>query len=345
MTLNLDIRYKRQELFDLGIERFKPVRFGDEDILVYDNANLSLMLTDACNADCNFCIAHLRYAVDGHTYIKPSLRSFDDYKNTFETYWRNHIAGINPSVSITGGEPSIHKNIIPSIDMVSGVSSRKKTITTNGSGLLLNAAEVLNGLINNKFDYLNISRAHYIDEINNRLMVTPESLISESDLMAIIRQAKAGGIRVRLSCALLKEGIHTINDMKAYADWAIDLGCDNVIFRQLMDFDGSRVTPGRISTYCKTQQVDLMPLWEDMSKDKAFQLFHQVLGYYYYVELYKYRGIDLVTESADLRLIDQQLKYFTNKFNRQVAFELVYHPNGTLGYSWREFEGILLHGT
>lgn len=342
MNINRKLRYTRQADFNLSIDRFKPVRFQKGTVLVYDNANLSLMLSDKCNADCNFCIAHLRYLVDGHTYIKPKLNGLDSYLKTFEHYWHEVLADINPSVSITGGEPSIHRDIIPTISMLAKNRPRKKTITSNGTGILLEDAALMQSLINFELDYLNISHAHYDKQLNDQLMRMNSDFLSDEDLARIIQMAKKAGIRVRLSCALLKSGISNVEQMKSYADWAIELGCDNVIFRQLMQFDADSVAPGRIPEFCMTESVDLVPVWEAMDKDPAFELYHQVLGYYYYVEVYKYRGIDVVTESADLRLIDHQVESYTQKFGVPTIFELVYHPNGTLGGSWREFERILM---
>ena len=70
---------------------------------------------------------------------------------------------------------------------------------------------------------------------------------------------------------------------------------------------------------------------------EKFKPIAQVLGYYYYCEVYKYKDIDMVTESANLAAIDPQKAKAPN-----TVFEMVFHPNGNLNGSWIEDEDVLL---
>jgi hypothetical protein len=60
------------------------------------------------------------------------------------------------------------------------------------------------------------------------------------------------------------------------------------------------------------------------------------LGYYYYVEIYKYRGVTVASESANML---QQGKEVANHPDR--VYEMVFHPNGNLCASWVDKERIL----
>ena len=252
---------------------------------------------------------------------------------------------VNPSVSITGGEPTISKKLPAILKVLSAGDVRKRTITTNGSGLywkVENTSDtVLDRLYDYKLEHLNISRAHYDNKLNSELMVMKEHLMPNEKLEEIIKDAKAKGIKVRLSCALLKDGIANYDQIMRYIDWGLKLNVDNVIFRQLMQFEEHKVEPGRIPNFCIDQAVPLDGIWTNMDNDNRFKLYHQVLGYYYYVEVRKFENLNVVSETADLRMINSQLDVYTKKLGKPVAFEMVYHPNGNLCAGWNENEQVM----
>jgi molybdenum cofactor biosynthesis enzyme MoaA len=334
-------RYSRQANFDLPDSRFKPLTVDGEAWRVYDNANLSVHLGDACNADCQFCIAHLRYIDTGRTYHKPVLKR-DAYLERLRQLLTT-VAPVAPSVSITGGEPTIHPLLPDVLDVLREAGVRKRTMTTNGTGLLRPVTgpndTVLDRLAKYRLEHLNISRAHQDFARNAEIMRLKDGL-DDAALREVIAEARRQDIRVRLSCALLKEGVSTVDQMEEYLDWAAKIGCDNVIFRQLMAFDTGHTT-GHIPEYCSEQSVSLTEVWEELDKRPEFVLTHSVLGYYYYVEIRQRRGIDVASEMADLRLIDSQIDRFAIRFNTPLAFEMVIHPNGNLCASWFEDHRVM----
>ena len=87
----------------------------------------------------------------------------------------------------------------------------------------------------------------------------------------------------------------------------------------------------------KENKVYLNDIWKCIDKDNRFTPVKQLLGYYYYVEVYKYQGIDMVSESANLVKLYEQ-KQIAN----DVVFEMIFHPNGNLNGSWVDNEDILL---
>lgn len=338
--VDLNLRHEKQKSFDPSLDSFKNLSF-DENWLVYHNANLSIHVTDKCNADCGFCIAHLRYLNEGLAYAKPEIRDKDRYYERLDSVL-GLLKELNPSVSITGGEPTVNKKLPKILKILSSHNVRKRTITTNGTGLFYKDGDgktILECLSDYKLEHLNISRAHFDSDKNGEIMVmkgAPNGMIRE-----VIQEAKVKGIQTRLSCALLKNGISSFRDIMKYIDWGMEIGADNIIFRQLMQFDEKEVKAGRISEYCKQEEMDLLPVWEYFDARDDFDLYHQVLGYYYYVEVRKHRGINVVSESANLRIIKSQLEKFKDKFKQKTAFEMVYHPNGNLCAGWNEHQQIM----
>lgn len=343
---NKEMRYQRQELFDIGAKPLIPFSAEGKNYLVYNNVNLSVFVGDKCNGSCDFCVAQLRYFQDGVDYIKPAIKDDSDYFNRLR-YVLKTTKPLNPSISLTGGEPTISPRLPGIIQILKEYDVRKRTITTNGAGLMLNIKgsndTIMDRLIDYELAYLNMSRAHYDEEKNQRLMKLENPAFSNKQLEEVVAIANTNGIRPRLSCVLLDGEIDSIKEMKKYMDWAESIGVDNVVFRQLMKFDENTVKSGIIPEYCKLHAIDLIPIWEAIDSDKEFVFEAQVLGYYYYVEIYKYGGIDMVSEMADLKQIDKEKKRKIAKLGEiPTIYELVFHPNGNLCGSWREWKDVIL---
>ncbi|MBM3199529.1 radical SAM protein [Candidatus Woesearchaeota archaeon] len=342
---NLDMRYKRQEMFDITEKELMPFNANGKNYLAYGNVNLSVFVSDYCNASCNFCVAQLRYFHDGVDYIKPVITDEKEYYGKLKVML-DTVKPLDPSVSLTGGEPTLDPKLPMILNILDSYNVRKRTITTNGSGLLKKVKgsndTILDRLADYKLQHLNISRAHYDEKTNDRIMGLKNPPLSDSELEEIIRISNENNIRPRLSCILIKEGVNSVKEMVKYMDWAESIGIDNVVFRQLMKFDEKTVKPGRIPDFCKSQGVNLIPLWESLDKDERFSFTTQILGYYYYVEVFKYKNIDMVSEMADLTLIEKEKERSLKKTNGvPVIYELVFHPNGNLCGSWREWKEII----
>lgn len=175
------------------------------------------------------------------------------------------------------------------------------------------------------------------EEINKRIMQYENGYCSNDDIARIAIFAKANNLRPRMSCLLLKEGINDMNGIIRYLDYYNSLYIDNVIFRETMDYDEQAMKNHDKMAYLKKNKVYLNDIWKCIDKDNRFTPVKQLLGYYYYVEVYKYQGIDMVSESANLVKLYEQ-KQTAN----DVVFEMIFHPNGNLNGSWVDNEDILL---
>ena len=88
--------------------------------------------------------------------------------------------------------------------------------------------------------------------------------------------------------------------------------------------------------------------------DPRFRFQRQVLGYYYYVEVYRYehaRGpIDVVFEEADLAKIEAEKasrarsagSVAPDSDGDDIIHELIFHPDGALSSTWQPWDGVLL---
>jgi hypothetical protein len=140
-----------------------------------------------------------------------------------------------------------------------------------------------------------------------------------------------------MSCLLLKDGIHDLKGIVDYLEYYQSLGVDNVIFRETMDFDHNRMVNREKMQYLDQQKVRLNDIWREIDNDPRFKPVRQLLGYYYYVEVYRYQQVDMVSESANLVKLYEQKDAHTD-----TVFEMVFHPNGNLNGAWDDKEDILL---
>ena len=307
-------------------------------VTAYGNANLSIYSGQACNAKCPFCVEELRPASRGKSLACQKEVETDDrlYFEALEEVLRA-LKPLNPSVSITGGEPSLDPRLPRVLRILEAHRMRKRTITTNGSGLLdvREGKPVVDWLTSTGVRHLNLSRAHPDPARNGRVMGLDRNLALD-DLGRVVRRASAGGTRVRLSCVLLKGEADCLDRIVEYLGFAEGLGVDNVVFRQLMRPGPGTPAKDPVLGFSKTHGVSLDPILEQISSAPRFAFIKQVIGYYYYVEVWKYRGIDVVFEEADLGQIEMSRQAMPG-----IIQELVFHPNARLASTWQPWDGVL----
>ncbi|MFX0099581.1 MAG: radical SAM protein [Candidatus Hodarchaeota archaeon] len=353
IKLNRELRKFKQSAFSIDKNSsarsstpWKNPLEGGKTYSVYGNCNLSIYSGASCNGNCPFCVEKLRPLSRG-CLLEDQKENIDDtsYFRALDAALRA-VKPLNPSVSITGGEPSLDPRLPRMISLLKHHGFRKRTMTTNGSGLVKN--HFLESLISGGFSHLNLSRAHHDDELNQEFMQL-DPFIPNKDLYQIIARLRDTRLRPRLSCVLLNEGINDLNGIIDYLEWAASIGVDNVVFRQLMDFDRSTYRSDPIVDYTMKNQVLISKILKQIFDDSGdciprFDFTKQVVGYYYYVEVYQYQSriekkIDVVFEEANLTFIE-----IDKKRNEEVSrvHELIFHPTGTLCSTWQPWDGILM---
>ena len=334
-----NLRYERQENYNITEYDSIPAEFKDAGKKnVYKNFNFSIFVDDYCNADCKFCVAQLRYSQKKLMYCKKHIEDNDLYLKRLDEILKI-VRPLNPSISITGGEPTLSPIITDILKLIDKYDFRKRTITTNGSGLLniQDNDTILNNLIKYKWNHLNISRASYDDKLNREIMRfnTEKEYCTMDMINDILKIANNSQLHHRISCLLLKESINSVEEIKKYIDFYQNLGANNFIFRELMDYDHTAVNKEKIE-YCDKNKIKLNEIWEDFEKFPEFKPYLNILGYYYYVEIYKYKNCTVASESANL---NQQ--YIEKEKHPDMVYEMIFHNNGNLCGSWIDNEEIL----
>jgi molybdenum cofactor biosynthesis enzyme MoaA len=342
MTFVDDWRRCKSAAFDLEgnstAGRVVEFTLWGRPVRVYANANLSVYSAQACNARCPFCVEELRPASRGVELTLQKAAERDDavyftrLERTLEA-----LRPLDPSVSVTGGEPSLDPRLPAILRLLAGHGARKRTLTTNGTGLLdiREGRSVMEWITACGVRHLNISRAHPDQEVNARLMRLADGLTLDQ-LRQVVQTARAGGTRVRLSCVLVRGAIDDYAGVLAYLDFAAALGVDNVIFRQLMKTDSQTAADNFVVRFSDARRVRLEPILDEVSGSVRFSFVRQIMGYYYYVEVWKYDGMDVVFEEADLGRLEA-----TKRAEPGLIHELVFHPNARLCSTWQPWDGVL----
>jgi molybdenum cofactor biosynthesis enzyme MoaA len=314
------------------------VDFWGKRVAVYANANLSIYSAQTCNAKCPFCVEELRPASRGvELEMQKKIESSDGrYFEALEAVLEA-VRPISPSVSITGGEASKDPRLPRILRTLQAAKARKRTMTTNGSGLLdlREGQRNIEWIAETGLRHLNISRAHYEHGRNADIMRFKEGLRIE-ELRETVGIAHRAGCRVRLSCVLLKGEVDSLAEIRRYLDFAASVGVNNVIFRQLMKTDPRTSAPNFVVLYSDRKRVMLEPILDGISADRDFKFVTQIMGYYYYVEVWKYGEIDVVFEEADLAQLEN-----TKRQGDTVVHELVFHPSARLCSTWQPWDGVL----
>jgi cyclic pyranopterin phosphate synthase len=346
-----DWRVQQSEAFDLDTNstarKTVTLALWGKPATVYANANLSIYSAQTCNARCAFCVEELRPASRGvaldvqKTVESDDARYFAAMQSVFDA-----VRPLNPSVSVTGGEPSQDARLPRILRTLQAHGARKRTVTTNGSGLLemREGRPLIDWIAGTGVAHLNISRAHWDDRINAKLMRYRDSGASPDAqaLREIVSHAQRGGTRVRLSCVLVANAVDTLAGMLAYLDFAASIGVDNVIFRQLMQTDPSTTHANFVTKFSDRRRVAMTPLLAALAARGDFTVQRQVMGYYYYVEVWRYGGvrgtggIDVVFEGADLAQLER-----TKHSMPGIIQELIFHPNAQLASTWQPWDGVL----
>jgi GTP 3',8-cyclase len=336
--------WRRQKCRAFDLERNSTAReivefeLWGQPVRIYANANLSVYSAQTCNAHCRFCVEELRPLSRGGELTAQKQVERDDaryFSRLNEALCA--LRPLNPSVSVTGGEASKDPRLPEILSTLAAHNGRKRTLTTNGSGLLdtRGRRQLIDCITESGVKYLNISRAHPEQERNAELMILRDGL-SVAQLHEVVSRARAGGTRVRLSCVLLRGEIDSLEGILRYLDFAASIGVDNVIFRQLMMTDARTVQRNSVVQYSDSHRVQLESLLDQISVDARFSFQRQIVGYYYYVEVWRHANIDVVFEEADLAQLEN-----TKRSDPGVIHELIFHPNGELASTWQPWDGLL----
>lgn len=179
--------------------------------------NFSVVMPGGCNAKCAFCFNNSKPKADRCSDMDFILGLWEYLKLLPPQFYQ---------ISITGNEPMLSPLIGGVMDVCKRVKERYPNIllTTNGTGLLDNAAMVIKGV-----HHINVSRHHY-DEGENKRIFGGSYNVTDCELAEIVDVYSRLGVDVSLNCVINDStGEDFIN---SYIDFAKRIGALAVRFRK-----------------------------------------------------------------------------------------------------------------
>lgn len=229
--------------------------------------NLYIDITTACNARCDFCIAPTVGRQNGSEFFNGLYFALD------------FIFRHNGSVQIVGGEPMISNRLDNVLNEIGFDDYHRVVLNTNGSFITVPRVA---SLVNAGVDWVNISRHHFNEKINQTIMgIAP--FLSNADLSKAISMIGREDIGVRLNANLIDGYIDSGDAMRKYITWAKSIGAPLVSFSQLFPlglFD-YQIPPAE--EYTESKQVDLVSIVDSFDRDPRWQsvsasFLHELVG-------------------------------------------------------------------
>ena len=294
----------RKETSNVEVFSIKELVINDRKYKYFSDAQLSIYVTKRCNAACPFCM---------NKFENRCLRSKElndkEYYDSLD-YYLNFFKDINPFITITGGEPTISKRLIPTLKKIKDRGFKIRTFSTNGSHLLDkvdNKPLIQYMLENNVLNNINISRMVIDDNENSKIMKINVKESNNNNLRKIASFANINNIEIRISCNLLKEGVNDLKTILEFKDFYNNLGIKTVMFRELIPL-----------SYDKDYHVNIVNIFKEIDDNNLFKLLKVMEGMYYTVKVYKFNDY-LVKCYKEKEIVDDS-----------IIREFVIYPDGKL---------------
>lgn len=308
------------------VEKFtiKKMKFEGKEYDVYSNVGLTIYVTNKCNADCDFCMNKYE---DNFLCSKEILED-EEYLRRLD-YILAYIRPLNPSIMITGGEPTKSKRLPAVMKLVHQYGYTLRSFSTNGSGLLdvIEGKTMLQHMDENDFrNNINISRHSISREENYAIMKNKEDL-TDQQLSQIASFCNEHNMRMRMGCTLQKSSVNSLEKMLEYQRYYARLGIDTVMFREPVSIDEYKKGA---QTYQK-EFVDISNIVKLMEQSPKFSYLYTLDGLYYSVKHFQYE--------------DKLVKCYREKntASPDIVRDLIFYADGRLvNTNWNDVSKVLL---
>lgn len=250
------MRISDYEIFKFGENKYTEFNNNGKRYLLNKEPYLDIVLTDYCNANCNFCIADLIH---------------DKLKGDFDKFKSKVLYAINNmnvrEVLLLGGEPTMSKMLVPMIRWLKTLNLDKIIMTTNGIRLAQDneyAHKVFSsGLTNINVSFMNIDSDKQSQVTNSKY---PLGIF---DLSSIYKIASYYGVKMRINNNVFLNNNDTLEGMRTFYRF-VSFFCDSVKFSPLLETDTFSVVD------CKTKWAKENRLPDN----KVLELFEGIQEYY-----------------------------------------------------------------
>ena len=192
-------------------------RLWDNEVIdIYPQTNLYIRINNRCNANCRFCEYHGDKTEFSFERLELALNELSE-------------RGIIYKIQITGGETTLDRERLSTVvSLIRKYFDRNEYfVGINSNGYDLQAVLDVRESIQN----IAISRHHYDDSVNSEIFGTLK-VPTTQELKDFIAEMTPD--MVHLSCNLMKDYIGSMDEIKKYLNYCIEIGCKDMGFVTLM---------------------------------------------------------------------------------------------------------------
>lgn len=297
-----------------------------------------------CNAHCRFCSEELQRKHQKDLTAQNIIRNYDEYFQGLASALKDLAPLLNIGLSLSGleatSDPIWLLRLLESIDEQNEVPHfNEKVLYTNSSGLYKHP-DLLLALREARFDRLEISRCHYDDRINQKIMyINRNEPIYQNEAYEKLIKKTVDQVPIKNSCILTQVGINSIAEIEKYLDWVLSLGVRQVVFRELSRLDETYLE-NNTKIWVEQNRVAIDPLLQAILPDLEQPRKHWTYqwsnaGYYYYNEHFTYKNkIEVILETSSYHEL-------LSRNESEVIQKLVFHSNGNLCGDWDPNSNVL----
>lgn len=310
------------EIFKFGENHYIDFYNNDKKYLLNKRLYLDVVLGDFCNINCNFCIAdliHKKTTTNIET-LKQKILFAVEKMNVKE-------------VLLLGGEPTVHKSLIPIIQWLKLLNLDKIIITTNGIRISKDSS-YCEELFSSGITHLNLSLMN-LDVIKQMKINNSNDFISIENLQSIYQIANKNNVKLRINNNIFLGNNDSVEDIISFYV-SVKNYCDSVKFSPLFKADAFSVID------YKTEWIKQNILSEDYTEELFLSLQN------FYTSLYP---IDIIENDLQFGFVKNTMiplkvpiilnwnfgnytglmKYVINE-NKINSLKII--PNGELSLSW-----------
>ncbi len=295
-----------------------------------------------CSARCKFCSENLREAnsVVHASQLRPG-------KNYFKLLDKAllQLQGLPLSYSLSGLEMTDDfiwfATLLDKLDGFRRISPIKSSVLyTNAAGFSCELAgeKFIKAVEDFRFDWLEVSRHHFDDAINQKIMRfrTGCKIKENSVFSSVINMLKAFA-SIKLVCIVQEDGISNGDELLSYLKWAKKIGVTKVIFREFSHLNSSYSNNNTYS-YITSSRVSIVALFDDflasLGAGNASRWDLLTEGYYFKNIVGQYDDMELIFEVSDYSRMRK-------KHDSEKIYKLIFHSNGNLCADWDPFKNII----
>ena len=250
------MKISEYEIFKFGENRFTKFENNGKTYLLNKEPYLDIVLTDYCNANCQFCIADLIH---------------NKLNGNFEIFKQKILYAVNnmnvKEVLLLGGEPTMSKILPEIIEWLNTLNLDKIVMTTNGIRLAQDSA-YRNYIFSLGLTHVNISFMN-VDIDKQKYATNAKYILTIPDLEEIFKSATVYKINLRINNNIFLGNNDSLEDIINFYN-RVSPYCNSIKISPLLETDAFSVIDEKTKWAKSNRLTDIQVL----------HLFNSIQDYY-----------------------------------------------------------------